>query len=98
MSIDKDTIPAAPHSPWAEEPERDSEEYMSRTERHHSQEKHSKGSSIGRTFRSFLLTILLILLVFILAFSATFYARSRGWLKGKAPADPTVISNLFKAL
>lgn len=57
-----------------------------------------KGSSAGRAFRSFVLTILLVLLIFILGFSATFYARSRGWIKGKAPADPTVIRRMFQAL
>jgi len=69
----------------------------SRSERRQGSEK-KHGSSFGRAFRSFVLTILLILLVFILSFSATFYARSRGWLTGKAPADPTVIRNMFKAL
>jgi len=57
-----------------------------------------KARANSRSFRSLVLTIGAILLVFILAFSATFYARSRGWFKGKAPADPTVIKQLFKAL
>ncbi len=62
------------------------------------QKRGKEGSSFGRAFRSFVLTILFILLIFILSFSATFYARSRGWIKGKAPADPTVIRNMIKAL
>jgi len=70
----------------------------SRSERARQTRKNPEGKKKAHEFRSFVLTILLVLLVFILAFSATFYARSRGWLKGKAPADPAVIQRMFKAL
>ncbi|MCL2332734.1 MAG: hypothetical protein FWC54_04535 [Actinomycetia bacterium] len=98
----------APESPWAPEPTPTptypapptrGDRLPSRGERRQDLKKKDKGgSSFGRAFRSFVLTILFILLIFMLAFSATFYARSRGWIKGKAPADPTVIRNMFKAL
>jgi len=73
----------------------------SRTARAAQQKKKRSGFSSnnqGHPFRSFVLTILLVLLVFVVAFSATFYARSRGWLKGKAPADSTVIRRMFQSL
>ena len=92
----------------AEQPERQDFSQLSRQGRKHPQKVQDrktiqkdpgkKGSSAGRAFKSFVLTILLVLFVFILAFSATFYARSRGWLKGKAPADSTVIRRMFEAL
>ena len=69
-----------------------------RLRRDHRRATQKKGSAVGRMFRTFVLTILFVLLVFILAFSATFYARSRGWLKGKAPADPAVIRRMFQSL